>query len=146
MLHEIGRAGEEDRVATFDQRVPDRGCDVGLADAARAEDEDVAAVAYPAVAGCERVELRPIHARRERDIEARQRLAGWQPRCAPTRRDAALVAFGGLMFEQRLKEARMAPARFDGLGAEVLPEPRDRRQSQDAQERGDRRCRIRQRR
>ncbi len=123
VLDQIGGAAEQDGVAAVDQGMAEGGGEVGLADAAGAEQQDVAAAAEPAVTAGERVEPWPVQAGREGDIEAGDGLARRQPRGLTPGCDATLVALGDFVFEQRLEQALMAPLRLGRTVAEILPQP-----------------------
>jgi len=61
MLDEVGGAAEEDGVAMVDEGMADGGGEVGLADAAGTEQQDVAAVADPAIAALDDDGFTPWH-------------------------------------------------------------------------------------
>ena len=57
-LREVGGAGEQHPVAVLDERQAEGGREMALADAGRADEDDVGAFVEPAVAGAERQQVR----------------------------------------------------------------------------------------
>jgi len=64
------------------------------------------------------------------ELEAVERLAGWQPRFRQMTLDASCGPFGDLELGECCEEAGGRPAFLVSLGSEILPEAADRGQSQ----------------
>ena len=111
LLDEIGGAGEEHAPSVLDQGEADGGREMALSAAGRAEQEQIGALAQPAVAGGERGHLRLGDHRHGFEVEAVEGLSGRQPRLGEMTLDAASAAFGEFVF---------------GDGDEVLPAARFR--------------------
>lgn len=135
VLHQIGRAGIEDRVSPINEAMPDGGREVRLADAAGAEDQQVAAGVDPSIARGQRIEMGRFQTGDEIRREAAQRFPRWKTRRVSPRGGAALITFGRFVFEQCLQEALMAPVGSGGLVAVLFPQTSDGGEAQGAQQR-----------
>ena len=98
-------------------------------DAGRAQDQEPLLLPEPG-AGRQRLQLRPLHRRLEREVEVRQRLARRQSRQPQRRPDPPLLAPLQLAAEELLQQGRRAQVLLDGagqdrrqgLGREVQPQ------------------------
>lgn len=92
----IGGAGEEHAVAVFHQRQSDGGTEVRLAHPWRAEQQDIAALADPAVTGGDGAHMRFGNHWHGAEVETVERHAGQQTRLGQVPPGPAPVAFGQL--------------------------------------------------
>ena len=137
LLDQIGGAAEEDAVAVLDQRQPDRGSQMRLADPRRAEQQDVAALSDPAVAGGDGVDMGLGQHGDGREVEGLECLSGQQARLREMSFDAAAVAFGQFMLHQGAEQTGGGPAFLVGLFSKARPERLDGWQAQFVQGQGE---------
>ena len=103
---------------------------VALAAAGRAEQEQIGALAEPAVAGGERHDLRLGDHRHGLEVEAVEGLSGGQPRLDEMALDATATAFGDLVLGDGGEEAGRRPAFLVGLLGKLRPQHLDGGQPQ----------------
>jgi hypothetical protein len=105
-----------------------------LAAARRAEQQQVAALFQPTVAGGECHDAGAADHRDRREVEAVQGLAGRQVRLGQVAFDATPSTLGGLKFGERREEPCRRPALAIGTLGHLLPEPSDGGQAQFGQQ------------
>jgi hypothetical protein len=118
-LDEIGRTGEQDAPAVFDESEAERCRQVTLSAARRAEHDQVGAFFEPAITGGECHDLGLANHRYGFEVESVEGLAGRQSGFGKMAFDAAPSALGHLMLSERGKEAAGRPSFLVGLGGKV---------------------------
>src|SRR3954447_19578181 len=121
LLHEIGGAGEEDAPSVLDEGQADSCRQVALAAAGRPEQEQIGALAQPAVTGGERHHLRLRDHRHGLEVEAVEGLPGWQPGFDEMTVGAPATAFGDLVLGHGGEEAGRRPTFLVGLLGKLRP-------------------------
>jgi len=114
-LDEFAGAHEQHAPSVLDESKPDGCCEMALAGAGWAEQEQIGAVFEPAVAGGERHHLRLADHRDGREVEGRECLADWETRFGEMALDAATAALRHLVLGERGEEPLGAVAlQMDG--------------------------------
>ena len=117
----------KDAPSVLDESQADRCCQVALAAAGRAEQEQIGTLAQPAVAGGERGHPRLGDHRHSLEIEVVEGLSGGQPRLDEMALDATAATFGDLVLGDRGEEAGCRPTFLVGLFGELWPQHLDGR-------------------
>ena len=98
---------------------------MSLAGAAGSEEQDVGAPIEPGVTLGKRHDVSLAERRHGREVEGRERLAGWQSRFGEVAGDAPAMTLVDLVFAQGRQEPGRSPAFPVGTLAEILPKTRD---------------------
>src|ERR1700687_673090 len=100
-----------------------------FADAWRTEDQNRGSLLQPGITGGQCADMGLGQHGYRGEVEARQRLGRIELRLGTMALDAALAAFGHLMFEQRGQKPAGLPAFFVGALSELGPQSSDGGQS-----------------
>ena len=118
------------RLPLSTRAVPKAAARCVFAGAAGAEDQQIAALLDPGVALGQRHHMRLADGGHGGEVEGGEGLAVRQAGFGHMAGDAPGRALGQLVVAHRGEETCAAPALAVGLGAELLPDPTDRRQAQ----------------
>ena len=122
-LHQVGSARVQDAEAVFDERQADRGGQVTLAGAGRADQDQVGALVEPAVPGDQGVDMGLGDHGHDVEVEVGQGFSGRQFGLGEMAFEAAPGPLGDLLFGQRAEQTGGWPA----LGIGAFGESRPRR-------------------